>query len=311
MQNQQSKSVALLIPCFNGLHFLPELLQQLEDAEEYFDEIILYDDASTEPFPFDPEQKFPQIQFHRSPVNKGAAHARNQLLKLASCDYVHFHDIDDPYIPKNFLSDLKPHLQENIVAFSSWETHWNNPKHEITKFDYPNFEQIQDFCEFLINSHIHLNAAIYPRQLALAAQFNEELRLMQDLLFNLKLACLGATFVHEEKVVTKHIKNQNSTLGKTQLKTLFQYRILYCQACKEVLPIQYYPAMGRATLYYAWDACLKNLDDEYKKLIHVAKEFGELEYQQFGSVVSLLAPYLGLDITFHLRRWWFTMSSKQ
>lgn len=307
MENRKPKSVALLIPCFNGLQFLPKLLEELENAEDKFDEIIVYDDASTEPFPFEPVSTFPHIQFHKSPTNKGAAHARNQLLHLSSCDYVHFHDIDDTYIPKNFLSNLKPHLTANTVVFSSWEIHWHNTEQDISKFDYPNFDQVQDFCQFFIKHHIHLNAAIYPRQLALTVQFNEELRLMQDLLFNLQLACAGATFIHEKTVLTRHIKNPHSTLGKTQLKTLFQYRILYCQQCKNILPDQYHQSMAAATLYYAWDACLRNLNEEYKTLIRTAQEFGDLEYQQFGTFVSRLAPYIGLDMTFQLRRLWFNI----
>lgn len=308
MGNEDSRSVALLIPCFNGMHFLPELLQNVNQLDDGFDEIIVYDDASTEPFPFDPTNRFPEVKFHRGTVNRGAAHARNQLLEFARSDYIHFHDIDDTFIPKDFLTVLQPHLDENVVAFSSWEIYWDSKDQDITVFDYPQFEQVDDFCEFFIRSHIHLNAAIYPRKLALEAKFDEELRLMEDLLFNTKISCAGATFIHEKTVFARHIKNKNSTLGRTQLRKFFQYRVLYCQYCKKVLPPKYYDSMGKATLNYAWDACLKGLDSEYKQLIQVARSFGEPTYKQFGTIACRLAPLIGLDWTFQLRRLWFNVS---
>ncbi len=308
--SEPTKSVALLIPCFNGLQHLPALLEQVEKADDKFNEIIVYDDASTEPLPFKPEEKFPHVRFHQGEVNKGSGFARNRLIELSTSNYLHFHDIDDTYFPSNFLSGLKPHLKPNTVVFSSWEIHWPDHHKEIQKFDYPNFNSVEDFCKFFIRGHIHLNAAIYPRDIALKTKFNEGFRVMQDLVFNIDLACNGAKFLHNADVVTRHTKNELSTLGKIQSDKFLDYRVKYCQYCLQKLPKHLSPLMRDSTLHFAWNAYLQNSDRQANALIDAAKQSGPLQYTQFGKVVSSLAPLIGLKNALRIRKSWFNFVSR-
>ena len=236
LTSTENKTVALLIPCFNGLHHLPALLDEVSKADDIFDEIIVYDDASTEQLPFRASEKFPHIQFYRSNVNRGSGHARNRLIELSNSQYLHFHDIDDTYFPKNFLSGLKPYLTPDTVAFSSWEIHWHDKEQNVQKYDYPEFTKVSDFCDFFTKGHIHLNAAIYPRGVALSTKFNEEFRVMQDLIFNIDLACNKVKFRHNPAITTRHFKNSASTLGQIQPEIFLDYRIKYCRYCLENLP---------------------------------------------------------------------------
>lgn len=304
MYTANQVSIALLIPCFNGLQHLPKLIENVHELEYSFDEIIVYDDASTEDFPFDPLSQFPEIKFYRGEVNGGAGHARNQLIELASADYIHFHDIDDVEIPANFLSELLPYLALDTVVFSSWQIQW--PDGQTPKlYDYPDFDQVKDFQEYFLRYHIHMNAAIFPRELALKVKFDEDFRALQDLLFNLRLAHAGAAFYHVGKVVAKHEKNADSTISQMKQQKFQEYRVRYCQRCQEILPKRYQPMIGDIALYHAWNACLQGFDDICDLAISIAQECGDLNYAQFGRWVKSIAPWLGLSNALKLRRWWF------
>ncbi len=304
MNATNQTSIALLIPCFNGLQHLPKLMESVQQLEQGFNEIIVYDDASTEPLPFDPTTKFPEIKYYRGEINGGAGYARNRLMELASADYIHFHDIDDTDIPVNFLTELLPYVSPNTVAFSSWQIQWLDGQ-EPKLYDYIGFDTVEDFSEYFLSHHIHMNASIFPRELALMVKFDEDFRALQDLIFNVRLAQTGATYCHVGTVVAKHGKNANSTISRMKQQKFQEYRVRYCQRCREILPERYHSLISKIALHHAWDACLQSFDQECELAISIAQECGNLNYVQFGPVVELIAPWLGLSNTLKIRRWWF------
>jgi glycosyltransferase involved in cell wall biosynthesis len=304
MSMNQRPSISLLIPCFNGLQHLPKLIESVQQLDQGFDEIIVYDDASTEPYPFDPIDQLPEVKFYRGEKNGGAGYARNRLLELASSDYIHFHDIDDTKISVHFLTELMPYLSPNTVVFSSWRIWWLDGQ-EPKLYDYPDFDTVTDFREYFLRHHVHMNACLYPRDLALKVKFDEDFRALQDLLFNLRLAQAGAIFQHINGIFAEHEKNIESTISRMKQRTFQEYRARYCQRCREILPKQYHPMIGDIALFHAWNACLQGFDHECQLSIEVAKECGKLNYAQFGQVVALIAPWLGLNHTLKIRRWWF------
>lgn len=309
MRTTDQTSIALLIPCFNGLQHLPKLLENAQRLDRGFDEIIVYDDASTEPFPFDPIAEFPEIKFYQSKVNGGAGYARNRLIELASTDYIHFHDIDDVEIPPNFLAELVPHLAPNTVVFSSWQIQWLDDR-KPKLYDYSGFNAVEDFREYFLRYHVHMNATIFPRDLALKVKFDEDFRAVQDLIFNVRLAQAGAIYRHVDTVIAKHTKNARSTISRMKQQKFQEYRARYCQRCREILPEQYHPIIGEIALYHAWNSCLQGFDQEFELAISVAQECGKLNYAQFGQIVEALTPWLGLSNTLKLRRWWMNNVSK-
>lgn len=296
-------SIALLIPCFNGLQHLPHLIEQVQRLERGFDEMIVYDDASTEPFPFNPAEQFPQIKFYRGEVNGGAGYARNRLIELATADYLHFHDIDDTEIPANFLTELAPYLSPKTIVFSSWQIQALDAPPKL--YDYPNFVEVEDFRQYFLSHHIHMNAAIFPRDLALKVKFDQDFRAFEDLLFNLRFAEAGAIYRHVETVIANYQKNSRSTLGRMKPQQFQEYEIRYCQRCQEILPERYHSQISRIALDHAWNACLQRFDNECELAISIAQNCGKLDFSQFGTAIKLVAPWLGVSQTLKLRRWWF------
>jgi glycosyltransferase involved in cell wall biosynthesis len=94
-----SPQIAILIPYFNEKELLTECLQSLLEQNVPVNEIIIYDDNSRWPAAqYIPESM--NVKLIQGKINRGQGFARNELLKLARSNYVHFHDADDVFLPE-------------------------------------------------------------------------------------------------------------------------------------------------------------------------------------------------------------------
>ena len=96
--------IALLVPCFNASKYLPQLIESVRLQTSPFDEILLYDDASTDNTVAVAGKL--GVNIIRGASNKGAAYARNRLLEHCKSNWTHFHDSDDLIHPR-FVEKLK------------------------------------------------------------------------------------------------------------------------------------------------------------------------------------------------------------
>ena len=90
--------LAVLITYYNEGALLRECLDSVLSQQEAPDEVIVYDDASTNP----PDAHIPGgsgVRVVRAPSNEGPGYGRNVLLRETECEYVHFHDADDLFHP--------------------------------------------------------------------------------------------------------------------------------------------------------------------------------------------------------------------
>jgi glycosyltransferase involved in cell wall biosynthesis len=87
------------IPYFNEGPLLTRCLKSFEAPPGVSFELIVFDDASR----LRPEEFIPaelSVKILRSEVNVGPARGRNQILKAATGDWIHFHDADDWVLPE-------------------------------------------------------------------------------------------------------------------------------------------------------------------------------------------------------------------
>src|ERR1044071_905867 len=90
--------LSVLITYHNERQLLTNCLESLQKNARLPDQLLIYDDASTDP----PEPYIPAnvpARVIRGKVNCGPATARNRLLDAADGEYVHFHDSDDTFRP--------------------------------------------------------------------------------------------------------------------------------------------------------------------------------------------------------------------
>lgn len=90
-------SLALCVPAFNATPFLPRLFEAVRTQTIPFDEVLLYDDASTDGTG-DMARSFGATVV-RGDVNRGCSFGKNELAKRAGTDWLHFCDADDVRMP--------------------------------------------------------------------------------------------------------------------------------------------------------------------------------------------------------------------
>lgn len=90
-------TLALCIPAYNASNYLPRLLQSAKDQIIPFDEILVYNDCSTD----DTAQVAQQYgaTVINGDVNQGCSYGKNHLANYTKCDWIHFHDADDDLLP--------------------------------------------------------------------------------------------------------------------------------------------------------------------------------------------------------------------
>jgi glycosyltransferase involved in cell wall biosynthesis len=90
--------LALGIPARNAARHLPRLLESVRTQSKPFDEVLLYDDASSDDTGSIAE-KFGAMVI-RSDVNTGPSLGKNVLARKTRCEWVHFHDADEALYPE-------------------------------------------------------------------------------------------------------------------------------------------------------------------------------------------------------------------
>lgn len=93
-----SPGLSILITYYNEGGLLTECLGSLLGQLRPGDEVLVYDDCSTDR----PEPHIPAgapVRVIRGDANVGPARGRNRLLREAAGEFVHFHDADDLFAP--------------------------------------------------------------------------------------------------------------------------------------------------------------------------------------------------------------------
>ena len=124
------KSLAVIIPVFNGQEFITRCLQSMIEQEE-LTEIIIVDDGSTDNSidiinAFANKDTRIQVLQHKDNTNLGRSATRNLGIKSASSRWITFCDIDDYFLADRF----KPFATTNFDAIDG--------THEPVQADYKN-----------------------------------------------------------------------------------------------------------------------------------------------------------------------------
>lgn len=126
-----TKSISVVVPVFNEIESLPELIKQVREVLDKFEtwEIIFIDDGSTDGSPeyiaetADRDERLRLIQFFR---NYGKAAALDEGFKLAKFDYVVTMDADLQDDPAE-IPNLVAKLEEGFDLVSGWKKVRHDP----------------------------------------------------------------------------------------------------------------------------------------------------------------------------------------
>lgn len=214
-------SLALLVPAFNAAAFLPRLLESAHRQTIPFDEIIVYDDCSSDDTS-DIASRMGALVL-RGESNVGCSAGKNILAARARSDWIHFHDADD---------ELMPHFVERACS-------WLERPVDVVLFAYEERDDLTgrllgtrrfdpadvgaDARSYAIREQINPFCGLYRRDAVLAAGgYDEDPRVLynEDVAFHIRLALAGLRFAADEDVTVINHRRLNSMSGANGHKCL-------------------------------------------------------------------------------------------
>lgn len=215
--SRPSAGYALLIPCRNGAKFLPRLFATVAAQSRPFDEILLFDDGSTDDTA-DVAARF-GARVLRSEQSLGPAAARNRLVAASTGEWIHFHDADDT-LASSYLERASQFATEQtdlVICDMLWIEEATGKVENRWRYDAAALDR-HPASSLLLNTIGGING-LYRRSALLAAGgFDESLSYWEDLDLGLRLFAHGIRCaVVNEDLVTAYRREasfSNSNLGE-------------------------------------------------------------------------------------------------
>jgi glycosyltransferase involved in cell wall biosynthesis len=157
-------SIALCIPAYQAACYLPRLLRSAQVQVVSFDEIWVYDDASSDNTS-EIAMEF-GAQVIRGDNNIGCSAGKNVLLHQVSSEWIHFHDADDELLPEFTLLAHKWISRGDAcpdVLLFNYEYRDNETFHLIAKSDFDPFQLECDPLRYAILNQINPFCGLYRR----------------------------------------------------------------------------------------------------------------------------------------------------
>lgn len=209
MTSDHKTSVSLLIPCYNAAAYIKPFLEHVAKLKQSFNEVIFYDDASTDNSAGLLTSK--GFKVIRGEINKGQGHARNRLAEAASCSYIHFHDIDDELNPA-FLQLVNTKIKDINADVVLGNADWIDAKtrQAIIEWRYNEVELVKNPLAYFISNPLGIINTVYKKYFFLKVNgFNEEIKCWEDADLHIRLADAGATFAVIDHVLAYSLRHNN------------------------------------------------------------------------------------------------------
>lgn len=284
-------TLALCIPAFNAAAFLPRLLTSARKQSVPFDEILVYDDCSTDDTAAVAQSLGANVV--SGGRNLGCSAGKNKLLAITRCTRVHFHDADD---------DLTPAFTELAHA---WMRKDDCP--DVVLFDYESrsfdderlllmrrFDEQAlkaDAARYTILQQINPYCGVYSVEaLRRVGGYDEDADVLynEDCRFHMRLAFAGLEFGVEKKVAVINLERQGSMSGANKAKCAISRLAVLRKALAEAP--KYRDEVGAEAWLNARQLAYVGCFREMKEAIALAHRAGvQIPCEETNSLVRWLA----------------------
>jgi glycosyltransferase involved in cell wall biosynthesis len=237
---------AVLIPCYNAATFLPELFGGIAAQHTPFDEILCYDDASTDDTVAVAEALGARVI--RGTDNRGAAYARNRLIEASQSQWLHFHDADD-LLDAAFLSRMSSRIGEGCGAVLCNMAGRDRATRQPTGFaDYSELAATTDAVGYFLR-HIGFSInGFYDRAwLERIGGFREDLRGNEDPDLHIRLAAAGCRFAVVAEPLVTVLERPDSFSARNRLQCAID-KLKCLESYFDLLPPGHRPFIGHEAL---------------------------------------------------------------
>ena len=195
--SEPAPTLALCVPAFNAAGFLGRLLESARSQTIPFDEILIYDDASTDGTS-DVARRF-GAQVIRGEANVGCSVGKNALAERSQSTWLHFHDADDSLEPV-FVEAARRWMalgDPPDVVFFSYRTLDHETASPMGTREFDGGALRSDALRYCLSQQINPFCGLYRRESFLrAGGWDEDRQVLQseDQAGHLRLALAGLRF---------------------------------------------------------------------------------------------------------------------
>ncbi|MFT3782014.1 MAG: glycosyltransferase family A protein [Nibricoccus sp.] len=240
-------TLALCIPAYNAAGFLGRLLKSARLQTVPFDEILVYDDASSDNTA-DLARQLGAVVV-RGEINKGCSHGKNVLAARSVCDWLHFHDADDALEPI-FVESARRWMTKNNppdVVFFSYHSVEDGTGRWLADRVFDGNALRTDPIAYCLAEQINPFCGIYRREAFLrVGGWDEDLRVLQseDQAGHLRMALAGLKFDADPAfTVTNFVRAGSMTTSNIPGAQRSTYHVLAKGA--EATPRDYHEIIAR------------------------------------------------------------------
>ena len=232
--NMDSIKISIIIPVFNCANYIERCLKSIISQKSNEIEVIIVNDGST-----DKTSEICDIYssnnsyittFHQ--INKGVSSARNLGIEKANGEWVFFVDADD-YLPENAINTMKDAISKyNIYDLIHFNINIEKNNLLFSRKDFK--DKTLDISKYdVINDLLNYNiitgpfAKLFRRSIIANTRFNKDLKIGEDLLFNIEyLLKMRTKAIFLDKVIYTYFINNNSVMQSSSTKYITEYETL-------------------------------------------------------------------------------------
>ncbi len=188
-------TLALCIPAWNAERFLGRLLESALAQSSPFDEILVYDDASTDSTG-ELARRYGATVVPGA-TNRGPCFGKNALARASRCNWLHFHDADEALNPQ-FVERAREWMASDsadVVLFAT-EDRSHATGEFLARRNWNDAALVRDAVSYAIETPI-TNCGVYRRAAFLSAggfDTDELTKYNEDQALHLRLALAGLRF---------------------------------------------------------------------------------------------------------------------
>ena len=265
-------SYSLLVPCYNAAKYAHKFIDNLSALTKAFDEVIFYDDASTD----DTVKLLSSrgCEVVKGQINKGPGYARNQLAGKAKGDYIHFHDIDDEFNPL-FLELIDHQLTKNpvdvVIGYADWVD--ETTRNTIIQWKYNEAGIMKDPTGYFIANPLGvINTVCRKAIFQQVSGFNEDIKCWEDADLQVRLAVAEAQYSVIDQVIAISVRHNNG-ISQNQARC-WACRVKFLEEYKIQLDKSYHPIIGIEFEKAAYNLYTYNRFKQAIKAFHSSRNCG-------------------------------------
>lgn len=256
-------------------------------------EIILYDDASSlRPVSFIPSEI--PVRIIRSELNQGPGKGRNQILKEAKGDWIHFHDADD-WVSPDWCRKVVQEMSQADLILTEIKSYLDGQVLSPAVIGLRHFHTESELVSFAISHFVLVPAGTFRVELARKLQgYRESLWQSEDWDFYVRLTALNPRFkVVPESLASIEIRKESRSQKKIETLTCVLQAILLLQ--KE-LPSQFRKDLAEKAAWVGSSLFQMGEKSMAREAFDLARSLGPAHYPNQKKLYRWIASRYGQEL---------------